>query len=120
MKAALLSPLPPTRSGVAHYASMLVPALQGRVDVTPFGSLDGYRREDFDLAIYQLGNNPHHAFVYAEAMERPGVAVLHDVVLHHLIVEMTLARGDVEGYVDALRASHGEAGAAWARGRAAG
>ncbi|HET7707172.1 MAG TPA: glycosyltransferase family 4 protein [Thermoanaerobaculia bacterium] len=120
MKAALLSPLPPTRSGVAHYASMLVPALQGRVDVTAFGSLDGYRRDDFDVAIYQLGNNPHHAFVYAEAMERPGVAVLHDVVLHHLIVEMTLARGDVEGYVDALRASHGEAGAAWARGRAAG
>ncbi len=120
MKAALLSPLPPTRSGVAHYASMLVPALRERVDVTAFGSLDGYRRDDFDLAIYQLGNNPHHGFVYAEAMERAGVAVLHDVVLHHLIVEMTLARGDVDGYVDALHSSHGEAGAAWARGRAAG
>ena len=50
----------------------------------------------------------------------PGVIVLHDVVLHHLIVEMTLARGDVDGYVAALRASHGEAGEAWARGRAAG
>src|ERR1041385_9159061 len=33
---------------------------------------------------------------------------------------MTLARGDVEGYVDALRANHGAGGAAWARGRAAG
>jgi glycosyltransferase involved in cell wall biosynthesis len=53
-------------------------------------------------------------------MKTPGVVVLHDVVLHHLIVEMTLARGDAEGYVAALRANHGEAGAAWARGRAAG
>jgi hypothetical protein len=41
-------------------------------------------------------------------------------VLHHLIVEMTLARGDVEAYVASLRSSHGEPGAAWARGRAAG
>ena len=120
MKVALLSPLPPTRSGVAHYASMLLPALAERVELTAFGSLEGYRRDDFDAAIYQLGNNPHHEFAYAEAMERPGVAVLHDVVLHHLIVEMTLARGDVRGYVASLRSSHGEAGAAWAQGRAAG
>jgi glycosyltransferase involved in cell wall biosynthesis len=56
----------------------------------------------------------------AEALREPGVIVLHDLVLHHLIVEMTLARGDADGYVAALRQSHGEAGAAWARGRAAG
>jgi glycosyltransferase involved in cell wall biosynthesis len=48
------------------------------------------------------------------------VIVLHDFVLHHLIVEMTLARGDVDGYVAALEANHGAAGAAWARGRAIG
>ncbi|HEX3068296.1 MAG TPA: glycosyltransferase, partial [Thermoanaerobaculia bacterium] len=70
--------------------------------------------------IYFLGNNPHHAWIYEEAMRTSGVIVLHDLVLHHLIVEMTLARGDVDGYVAALTANHGEAGAAWARGRAAG
>jgi glycosyltransferase involved in cell wall biosynthesis len=53
-------------------------------------------------------------------MRIPGVIVLHDLVLHHLIVEMTLARGDVDGYIAALQANHGDAGAAWARGRAAG
>ena len=120
MRVALLTPLPPTRSGVAHYASMLLPGLGQQVDVRAFDSLDGYGRGDFDAAIYQLGNNPHHEFVYREAMEHPGVTVLHDFVLHHLVVEMTLARGDVDGYVEALRANHGEAGAAWARGRAAG
>ena len=119
-KLSFLSPLPPARTGVAHYAAMLLPALEERFDVAAFGSLDGYRAEDFDVAIYQLGNNPSHEFVLEEAMRRPGIAVLHDVVLHHLIVEMTLARGDADAYVAALEENHGEAGAAWARGRAAG
>ncbi|HEX2121858.1 MAG TPA: glycosyltransferase family 4 protein, partial [Thermoanaerobaculia bacterium] len=78
------------------------------------------RRDEYDAVVYQLGNNPHHEWIYGEAMRAPGVVVLHDLVLHHLIVEMTLARGDAEAYVAALEANHGAAGAAWARGRAAG
>jgi glycosyltransferase involved in cell wall biosynthesis len=120
VRVAVLTPLPPTKTGVAHYASMLLPALGRQVDVRAFATLDGYRREDFDHVIYQLGNNPYHEVMYREAMREPGVVVLHDLVLHHLIVEMTLARGDVDGYVAAMEASHGAAGAAWARGRAAG
>jgi glycosyltransferase involved in cell wall biosynthesis len=119
-RVAMLTPLPPAKSGVAHYASMILPALGKQLDIRAFESLEGYRRGDFDEVIYQLGNNPYHETMYAEAMREPGVIVLHDLVLHHLIVELTLARGDVDGYVAALRASHGEAGAAWARGRAAG
>src|SRR5206468_12037615 len=69
---------------------------------------------------YQLGNNPHHEWIYKAAMKNPGVIVLHDIVLHHLIVEMTLAQGDVAGYVAALEANHGAVGGAWGRGRAAG
>lgn len=120
MRAALLTPLPPARTGIAHYASMVIPALGREVELQAVGSAEAYRREAFDLAIYQLGNNPHHEWIYREAIEHPGVSVLHDVVLHHLIVEMTLARGDVDGFVRALEANHGEAGAAWARGRAIG
>ncbi len=120
MKLAVLTPLPPTRSGVAHYSSLLLPGLARRAEVRAFDSLDGYRRSDFDAVVYQLGNNPHHELMYREAMREPGVIVLHDLVLHHLVVEMTLARGDVDGYVAAMRANHGPAGAAWARGRAEG
>ncbi len=120
MKLAVLTPLPPTRTGIAHYASMLLPALARRAEVRAFESLEGYRPADFDAVVYQLGNNPHHETAYLEAMRVPGVIVLHDLVLHHLIVEMTLARGDVEGYSAALRANHGAMGEAWARGRAAG
>jgi glycosyltransferase involved in cell wall biosynthesis len=120
MRVAFLSPLPPAQTGIAHYASMVLPGLVERLGVMAVGSPDGYDANAFDLALYQLGNNPHHEWIYAEAMRRPGIVVLHDVVLHHLIVEMTLARGDAKGYIEALRASHGEAGAAWARGRAMG
>ncbi len=112
------TPQASTKTGVAHYASMVIPALREHLDVEVVDSRPATR--DQRPAIYQLGNNPHHAWIYEEAMKTPGVIVLHDLVLHHLIVEMTLARGDVEGYVAALRANHGEAGAAWARGRAAG
>ena len=114
----MLTPLPPEKTGVAHYVSLLLPALEKELDLHAFRF--GDRLPATGERIYQLGNNPHHEWIYREAMRRPGVIVLHDLVLHHLIVEMTLARGDVEGYVDALRANHGEAGAAWARGRAAG
>jgi len=114
MKVAFYSPMPPARTGVAHYASMLVPELRKHVEVEVNPSNEERATSN---AIYQLGNNPHHESIYREAMRNPGIAVLHDIVLHHLIVEMTLARGDADGYVDAMRANHGEAGAAWARGR---
>jgi glycosyltransferase involved in cell wall biosynthesis len=113
MKVAMYTPLPPARTGVAHYASMLIPALREHVEL----DVNPVTPQPRNPAIYQLGNNPHHEHAYREAMRNPGVVVLHDVVLHHLIVEMTLARGDAEGYVEAMRANHGEMGAAWARGR---
>jgi glycosyltransferase involved in cell wall biosynthesis len=119
MKVASFSPLPPERTGVAHYVSMLLPALRRHVDVTTL-SISHPPLPTPHTRLYHLGNNPHHAWIYEEALRMPGVIVLHDLVLHHLIVEMTLARGDVDGYVAALEANHGEVGAAWARGRAAG
>jgi len=118
LRVTLFSPLPPSRTGVAHYASMLIPELEKHVELTAIGDLSSVVPRP--LSLYFLGNNPHHAWIYEEAMRTPGVIVLHDLVLHHLIVEMTLARGDVDGYVAALEANHGAAGAAWARGRAAG
>src|SRR4051794_36077250 len=99
---------------------MLIPALAKRVDLDVVSSPSALSTQHSALRIYQLGNNPHHEWVYVEAMRTPGIIVLHEIVMHHLIVEMTLARGDVEGYVAAMEANHGAMGAAWARGRAAG
>jgi glycosyltransferase involved in cell wall biosynthesis len=119
-KVAMFSPMPPSRTGIAHYSAMLAPALEKLVDLLIVDSPSRQPSAASRQPIYHLGNNPHHEWIYRAALETPGVVVLHDVVLHHLIVEMTLARGDVEGYAAALRANHGEVGEAWARGRAAG
>ncbi len=77
-------------------------------------------RSAFDVVVCQIGNNIHHEFVWKEARLHPSVVVLHELVLHHLVTEATLARGDAEGYVSLLRESDGAGGEAFARGRAAG
>src|SRR5437763_14644909 len=100
MKTFYFSPMPPERTGIAHYSAMLLPALRDRVEVEIVAT--GNRQPATGNRIYHLGNNPHHEWIYREALEVPGVIVLHDVVLHHLIVEMTLARGDAAAYAAAL------------------
>jgi len=123
VKIAVLTPLAPVRTGIASYCAMLLPALGTRCGVTAVVDQDDWealpgcdvisireyreRRAEFDAVLYQLGNNPYHEFVLRESLEFPGIAVLHDAVLHHLIVEMTLARGDAESYVEELRRNHG-------------
>ena len=40
----------------------------------------------------------------------PGVVVLHEFVLHHLIAGITIGRGDGRGYLDAMERELGVAG----------
>ena len=68
------------------------------------------RRRSADLDLYHLGNSPAHAFVYRAARARPGVAVLHDWSLHHLVLHETVERGDVAGYLREMRRAYGETG----------
>ena len=42
--------------------------------------------------------------------KRPGVVVLHEYVLHHLIAGITIGRGDGRGYLDAMERELGVAG----------
>ncbi|HEU5162797.1 MAG TPA: hypothetical protein VFV54_06610, partial [Thermoanaerobaculia bacterium] len=136
MRIAVLTPLPPVRSGIAGYAALLLPHLAKRAEVVAVvdqetwepvrnlevlrtGELDA-RRGSFDAVIGQLGNNPYHDFVWTEAMRAPIHAVLHDLVLHHLVVERTLAKGDAAEYEAIVERSDGAAGAAFARGRSRG
>jgi len=97
------SPLPPTRTGVADYAAALLTELRrhGRVELRPWRC---------DIALYHLGNNALHAEIYRRALEHPGVAVLHDAVLHHFL----LGRLDEPGYIEEFVYNYGE----WNRGLA--
>ena len=108
LRVAYYSPLPPERTGIAAYSALLLPALQRRLEVEP--ARRGAPAPRAHVALYHVGNNPDgHAWIVEALRLRPGVVVLHDFVLHHLIAGMTLGRGDAEGY---LRALEGEAGLA--------
>jgi len=102
--AGFYSPLPPARTGVADYAAALLAELRrhGRVEVAP-------RR--CDVALYHLGNNALHADIYRRALERPGVVVLHDAVLHHFL----LGQLDESAYIEEFVHNYGE----WHRALAA-
>ena len=65
----------------------------------------------YDVALYQIGNNPYHAFAYEMALEHPGVVVLHEANLHHLIADLTIRRGDWDAYLREVRVQRRRRGA---------
>ncbi|MEM7583873.1 MAG: glycosyltransferase family 4 protein [Acidobacteriota bacterium] len=123
-----VSPLPPVRSGIADYSADLLPHLAQRCDVRlvrlsgqdvapetaerwPWVEPDRLG-EDGRLPVYQMGNNQYHSEVYDLAMERPGVLTLHDLVLHHFLIERTVKVGDFDAYRGQLLRDHGWIGEA--------
>ena len=100
MRIAFFSPLPPTRSGIADYSHALLDRLAQIAEVETFTETPAnFDPARYDIAVYQLGNNPHHAFVYEMAMRHPGVAVMHEANLHHLIADLTIRQGDWDAYL---------------------
>jgi len=111
MKVAYYSPLPPETSGVADYSALLVPALRRHVDLEVMPR--GRRRppRGTDLCIYHVGNDPQAHGWIVEALRRwPGVVVLHEFVLHHLVSGLTLGRRDVATYLAAMEREAGVVG----------
>lgn len=96
MTISYFAPLPPARTGVADYAASLLRALEKRTTVL-VNSQGG-------LPIYHIGNNGLHAGIYREALARPGVAILHDAVLHHLL----LGQLDENSYREEFAYNYGE------------
>ena len=109
MKVAYYSPLAPSRSGIADYSALLLPALRERVDVVV--AEQGKRAPDADVALYHVGNDPDaHGWIVDALNKRPGVVVLHEYVLHHLIAGITIGRGNGRGYLDAMERELGVSG----------
>jgi glycosyltransferase involved in cell wall biosynthesis len=137
MRLAYFSPLPPQRSGIADYSAELLPVLARHLEVEPFVD-EGVKvdpeisarfpiRGDkafpalwesgrYDAVLYHIGNNPdYHARAWRMLMRIPGVVVLHEPMLHHLVRGMTLARGDLGSYVEEMRYAYGRTGESLAR-----
>ncbi len=116
MRVAYYSPLPPERSGIADYSALLLPALRKRIDVT-LVPRRARRPPRADVDLYHVGNDPEaHGWIVDVLRRRPGVVVLHDFVLHHLVAGLTLGRGDGVGYLDAMEREAGVPGRLLAHG----
>jgi glycosyltransferase involved in cell wall biosynthesis/SAM-dependent methyltransferase len=100
MRVAFFSPLPPARSGIADYSEALIASMKPLVDLEVFsGAGCAFDPARFDVAVYHVGNNGFHGFVYETALQHPGVVVMHESNLHHLIADLTIRRGDWDAYV---------------------
>lgn len=131
-----VSPLPPVRSGVSDYAVEILRPLSALTEVrilTPPDS-QGEPHLPPDLArllvphetvadseeviVTHFGNNPYHQWIFDWCRDRRTVAVVHDTVLHHLLVHDTLDVGrGPEAFEAAMGVAHGQAGTALASAR---
>lgn len=111
MRVAYFSPLPPERSGIADYSALLLPALRRRLDVVAVKRNAKRPPRGVEASLYHVGNDPEaHGWILAALERKAGVVVLHELVLHHLVAGLTLARGDVGGYLRALERDAGVVG----------
>src|ERR1700738_3210617 len=115
MRVAFFSPLPPARSGIADYSEALIEALKPLVELEVFSSArQSFDPSSFDVALYHAGNNSYHDFVYQTALRHPGVVVMHESNLHHLIADLTIKRGDWDAYTRECEYNGGAAAGAFA------
>lgn len=134
---AWFTPLRPIVSGISNYNEELLSVLGQFWPIDVF--VDGYspqpfqsfgllrifpareferrdKRREYASVVYQFGNSPAHAYMYELARRRPGVVVLHDTVLHHLMLSMVLRRGGSARYRTIMSERYGEAGRLAAEG----
>jgi glycosyltransferase involved in cell wall biosynthesis len=105
---AYYSPLPPERSGIADYSALLLPALGRRVGVRVAKRGRTRPPRGTDLSLYHLGNSPDaHGWILDALRRRPGLVVLHDFVLHHLVAGTTLGKGESDAYLRAMERDAG-------------
>ncbi|HUP26891.1 MAG TPA: glycosyltransferase family 4 protein [Chloroflexia bacterium] len=141
MKIAFFSPLNPVQSGISDYSEELLLAMAGaRIDGEPLkidlfidkgyvpsnreiarrfrvlpGRSFGQVAGEYAAVVYQMGNSSAHAYIYNELMRHPGVVVMHEFVLHHLRIWMTLNGGKRKEYINLMEQRHGQEGREAAR-----
>jgi glycosyltransferase involved in cell wall biosynthesis len=85
---AMLSPLPPAKSGVADYSAALAKTLAARVALTLFTEenveANAHLSRNFDRVISTIGNSTLHTGIYNHAVRWGSAAICHDARLLNL------------------------------------
>lgn len=127
------SPLPPARSGIAHYAMQVLPVLARGHEVVLWTDQDEVAPEVHQIApiaryhpgappwreinngaisIYHLGNHlDFHAGLWQVSTQQPGIVVLHDLRLHDFFFTLFVRHGkDRAAYLNAMERWYGQEG----------
>ena len=128
MKVAYFTPLNPMRSGISDFAEEMLPCLAEQMDITLFSDCKPTNpairdhfpcfdisqfaakaaEENYQFCIYQVGNNyKFHKPIVECFMKNGGILELHDISLHRFVAEATVAAGNMDAYVEAMRYCHG-------------
>lgn len=131
MKVAYFSPFAPDASGISDYSDDLVKELINYVDIDLFTNVpvssekikkqfsvflvrdieDDALRQQYDLMIFQAGNNArYHKDILEMFMKYGGILELHDFAMHHYLAEVTYAKGEYEEYKKVMEYCHGYKG----------
>lgn len=123
---AYISPLPPDKTGISGYSVELLEALSQWYEIvlvypdptklekniaSLYSSISSetflQTKERFDRILYHFGNSTFHAHMFDMLKMAPGIVVLHDFFLSHIIEHRCMAQGDTSAYLQTLYRSHG-------------
>jgi glycosyltransferase involved in cell wall biosynthesis len=124
---AYVSPIPPSRSGIATYSRDLLPCLADfyEIDVVVERDQAGTglpgvskvieapvfleQAGRYDRVLYHFGNSEFHDYMVPLIQAVPGIVVLHDVYLGGLIRHRAIREGQEKQWLRALYENHGAA-----------
>jgi hypothetical protein len=90
---AMLTPMPPIKSGVADYSAQTVKALEKHADVSVFGpgaaeiSEVPHLARRFDRVVSVMGNSGYHSKIYDMHARYGGAVICHDSRLMHFFTD---------------------------------
>lgn len=117
LKMAMFTPLPPLMNGIADYTVDILQELRQHFTIELFID-DNYTpspnisrqfkvlkhsefpslHEEYDLTLYQVGNNPDHVYMVDYILQYPGIIELHDYRVDYLY---RLLPSDIQEYAHA-------------------
>jgi glycosyltransferase involved in cell wall biosynthesis len=127
------SPLPPTRTEIAHYTVRILPVLRERVEIVlwtdqaewdpvleNYAAVQRYQPQSMpwvelnraSMSIYHIGNNSlFHGPIWQVSRQHPGLVVLHDLRLHHFFAGLYLWQwNDPSEYLTQMELHYGWVG----------
>jgi glycosyltransferase involved in cell wall biosynthesis len=124
MIVAMVTPLPPQKSGIADYSASLIRGLRrSGIKVSVFSnfgidSFDGEKvfdaaqeyakLEEYETIIYQIGNNREfHGYMLDLLAQYPGIVHLHDLVIHGMVFDKYRRERRVVEYLNMLYRYYG-------------